>query len=81
MQEVGIFVLHWMWEVGKGDWTFVTPAIQCSVGCLLLLLWHSGPDIIPNWMEQIGSNSWQLRPECHSMDIVRGGCAPGHKDL
>jgi len=21
MHEVGIFVLHWMWEVGKGDLT------------------------------------------------------------
>jgi len=29
----------------------VTPAIQCSVGCGLWLLWHLGPDIILDWME------------------------------
>jgi len=33
----------------------VLPVIQCSVGCGLWLLWHLGPDIILDWMEQIGN--------------------------
>jgi len=79
VQEVGIFVLHWMWEVGKGDWT-------CHHSCnsvqrLLLLLWHSGPEIIPDWMGQIRNRKsavWAGLPLDGHCGVV---CSPSHKDL
>jgi len=45
-QDVGSGNLGSSLEIG----CVVTPAIQCRVCCLLL--WHSGPDFIPDWMEQ-----------------------------